>query len=158
VCGSSFEARPPAYAPQAPALAAAGGVTVQHIYVTAPAELPLIVRALWFFFVGLPLSLAWVIVAWLLNLTLIGLPLGLWMLTMMPQVMTLRQDRPAARRSLPHSATSFAMRTVYFVLIGWWLSLLWMLIAWGMSATVIGLPLAFLMFERTAAVMTLSDA
>jgi uncharacterized membrane protein YccF (DUF307 family) len=130
----------------------------QPIYAYAPtAELPLIVRALWFFFVGLTGGLIWLGIAWLLNLTLIGLPLGLWMLSMMPQVMTLKQGRPAPRTSLPTSAASIAVRAVYFLLIGWWLSLVWMLLAWVVAATVIGLPLAFLMFERTGAVLTLAD-
>jgi len=145
----------------APALAAAGGPTIhQHVYVThmAQPELPLVVRALWFFFIGLPLGFAWVVAAWLFNLTLIGLPIGLWMLSMMPQVMTLRQQRPQPPRPPAHSATSVAVRAVYFVLIGWWLSLLWMLAAWGIAATVIGLPLSFMMFERTSTVLTLSDA
>lgn len=162
VCGAGLDGRPARqYTPKVAALAGAGGPqVVQHVYVAAPgqAELPLIVRALWFFFAGLPLGLAWLIVAWVFNLTLIGLPLGLWMLTMMPQVMTLRQARPQQQKSLGQSATSMAVRAVYFVLIGWWLSLLWMLIGWAFAATVIGLPLAFLMFERTGAVLTLADS
>lgn len=155
-CGAGLGAAwgPPAYAPVA---AMAGPTVVQHIYVQAPAALPLIVRAVWFFFVGLPLGLTWVVVAWLLNLTIIGLPVGLWMLSMMPQVMTLRQSRPAPPRGLPSSAVAFVVRAIYFLAFGWWLSLLWMLLAWAFAASVIGLPLAFMMFERTASVMTLAD-
>jgi uncharacterized membrane protein YccF (DUF307 family) len=144
----------------APALATAGGTTVvQHIYAApAQADLPLIVRALWFVFVGLPLGLTWVVVAWLFILTLIGMPVGLWMLSMMPQVMTLRQQRPRPPAGVGRSAAGFAVRAVYFVLIGWWASLLWMLLAWLFAATVIGLPLAFMMFERTGAVLTLAES
>ena len=94
--------------------------------------------------------------ALLVAATLIGLPVGLWMLTLMPQVMTLKQGRPAPHAT-PQRVASMAVRVVYFVLIGWWLSLVWMLLAWGIAATVIGLPLAFLMFERTGAVLTLSE-
>jgi uncharacterized membrane protein YccF (DUF307 family) len=162
LCGAALDGRPApvgSYIPRTPALAAAGGATVvEHIYVGAPTPLPLVIRALWFFFVGLPLGLVWTIVAWAFNLTLIGLPLGLWMLALMPQVMTLRQERPRPLPTLPQSAASFAVRAVYFVLIGWWLSLVWLVIAWAFAATVIGLPLAFLMFERTGPILTLADS
>jgi uncharacterized membrane protein YccF (DUF307 family) len=146
-----------------PALAAetagagSAGTIVQHIYYTAPAETPLLARALWFVFIGLWAGQIWLVLAWLLNLTLIGLPLGLWMLNRMPQVMTLRPmpQRPVA--APPHSSANFAVRVIYFVLIGWWVSFLWMQLAWLAAATVIGLPLAFLMFERVATVTTLAE-
>lgn len=159
-CGARLghEAQPVArHVGMAPAIVAVGPAQVQTVYVPVASELPLLVRALWFFCIGLPLGLAWVMVAWAFILTLIGLPVGLWMLTLMPQVMTLRQGRPTPTRSVPQQAVSMAVRVVYFVLIGWWLSLVWMLLAWGAAATVIGLPLAFLMFERTGAVLTLSE-
>jgi uncharacterized membrane protein YccF (DUF307 family) len=144
-----------------PPFAAASGTFVQHIYVTAPPtpeELPIGIRALWFLFVGLWAGQIWLLIAWLANLTLIGLPLGLWMLNMMPQVMALRQERRGLRRPLDHSGAALAIRAIYFVLIGWWLSLVWMELAWLFSATIIGLPLAFLMFERVGTLTTLADA
>ncbi len=166
--------------PVAPSVAGAtvggtGGI-VQHIYVTMPAQstlqvqqprLNILVRAIWFLFVGLWLGQLWLLVAWLLNLTLIGMPLGLWMLNRLPQVMTLRpqpfyvQSRQVGAnvqlQVRQGSAAPFVVRAVYFVLIGWWLSLLWLQFAWLFSVTLIGLPLAFLMFERTALVTTLGE-
>lgn len=50
------------------------------------------------------------------------------------------------------------VRAVYLVAIGWWLSLLWMQLAWLAAATVIGLPLWWLMFERVGAITTLADS
>jgi uncharacterized membrane protein YccF (DUF307 family) len=150
----------PAYAPPlALAVAASSSTIVQHIYVAAapPTTQPLLVRALWFFFVGLWLGQAWLVIAWLFNLTLLGLPLGMKMLSMLPQVMTLRAERDV-RPPPDRSGASFVVRAVYFVLIGWWLSLLWMELAWLAAASVIGLPLAFLMFERVGTVMTLAES
>jgi uncharacterized membrane protein YccF (DUF307 family) len=80
------------------------------------------------------------------------------MLRMLPQVMTLRQERRGLRAPSDHSGAPFAVRAIYFVLIGWWLSLVWLELAWLFSATIIGLPLAFLMFDRVGTVMTLADA
>jgi len=125
--------------------------------VTGPSFL---IRAIWFLFIGLWIGQAWLVAAWLLNLTLIGLPLGMWMLNRMPQVMTLRPSppQPVQQQSLAQSSATFAVRAVYFVLIGWWVSFLWMQLAWLISATIIGLPLAFMMFERVGTLMTLSDS
>jgi uncharacterized membrane protein YccF (DUF307 family) len=140
---------------------ASGGSLVQHIYIAAPvatAEPPLLARALWFVFVGLWVGQLWLILAWLLNLTVIGLPLGLWMLNRMPQVMTLRAapSRPPSVSS--GSSASLAVRAVYFVLIGWWVSFLWMQLAWLAAVLVIGLPLSFQMFERVGTITTLAEA
>jgi uncharacterized membrane protein YccF (DUF307 family) len=141
----------------------ANAAIAQHIYIgVAPtrAEVPLLARALWFILVGLWVGQLWLIMAWLLNLSVIGLPLGLWMLSRLPQVMTLRSTpipRPAPV-SLGQSTANFAVRAVYFVLIGWWVSLLWMELAWLVAASMIGLPLSFLMFERVATVTTLAEA
>jgi uncharacterized membrane protein YccF (DUF307 family) len=140
----------------------ANGALAQHIYIgvaPARAEVPLIARALWFVFIGLWAGQLWLLMAWLLNLTLIGLPLGMWMLNRLPQVMTLRSTpiRNPALVGLGHSTANFAVRAVYFVLIGWWVSLLWMELSWLVAATMIGLPLSFLMFERVATVTTMAE-
>lgn len=138
-----------------------GSMFVQQIYIAAPAtpeELPLGIRALWFVFVGLWAGQIWLLVAWLLNLTLIGLPLGMWMLNQLPQVMTLRQQRRGLSLPPTRSSVPFAARAIYFVLVGWWLSLLWVELAWLASALLIGLPLSFLMFERAGTIATLADS
>ena len=138
-----------------------GSTFVQQIYIAAPPtpeELPLGIRALWFVFVGLWAGQIWLLMAWLLNLTLIGLPLGMWMLNQLPQVMTLRQQRRGLYLPATRSTVPFVARAIYFVLVGWWLSLLWVELAWLASALLIGLPLSFLMFERAGTVATLADS
>jgi uncharacterized membrane protein YccF (DUF307 family) len=158
-CGASLAGGSTAIYP--PAYAGAGGTFVQQIYIAAPPtpdELPIGIRALWFLFVGLWAGQIWLLVAWLLNLTLIGLPLGMWMLNQLPQVMTLRQQRHGLRMPSARSSVPFVARAIYFVLVGWWLSLLWVEVAWLASALIFGLPLGFLMFERAGTVATLADA
>ncbi|MCG8346605.1 MAG: hypothetical protein MI924_02340 [Chloroflexales bacterium] len=138
---------------------------LQPIAQIQPPLLNLLIRVIWFVFIGLWLGQVWLICAWLLNLTIIGSPIGLWMLNRMPQVMTLC-PQPSIPPTTPtqhikpsrySSSVPFVVRVVYFVFIGWWLSLLWLQIAWVFSATVLGLPLAFLMFERTAMITTMGD-
>jgi len=105
-------------------------------------------------------------VAWFLNATIIGLPLGVWMLNRVPQVLTLRPakqvvvmdhaDKDQVRiRTTGLSQYPWPLRLVYFVLIGWWLSFLWSNVAWVICATVIGLPLGIWMFNRLPMLTTL---
>jgi uncharacterized membrane protein YccF (DUF307 family) len=49
-------------------------------------EIPFLLRVVWFFVLGWELTGIWILVAWALNLTIIGLPLGLWMINRIPQV------------------------------------------------------------------------
>lgn len=123
----------------------------------------LLIRAVWFFFIGWWLGLVWTIFAWLFNLTILLLPLGLWMLNRVPQIMTLR-PAPAGRLMVQNgmvliqqrSRIPFPLRAIWFVVIGWWASLLWMLVAWAFTATLILMPIAFWMFDRVPTIITLA--
>ena len=128
-------------------------------------QFPFILRVLWFIFIGWHITLWWILVAWFLNLTIIGLPLGLWMLNRVPLVLTLRTARgynvatasgdEVAWRYENVRQHSFVLRALYFVLIGWWFSLLWSVVAWLLCVTIIGLPLGVWMFNRLPEVTTL---
>jgi hypothetical protein len=107
----------------------------------------------------------WINVAWFLNATILGLPLGVWMLNRVPQVLTLRPARQVVMaygrgeemriRTAGMPQHPWPIRLIYFVLIGWWLSWLWANVAWILSATIIGLPLGIWMFYRLPALTTL---
>ncbi|MBA4375780.1 MAG: hypothetical protein C0401_06360 [Anaerolinea sp.] len=127
-----------------------------------------LVRGLYFIFVGSWLGLIWVLAAWFFNLTIIGLPLGLAMINRIPQIMTLRPERvqttvevhdgaPVVRQTSLKQAP-FILRALYFIVIGFWFSLVWMLMAWIFTGLTLGLglPLAFWMFDRVPAVTTLA--
>jgi len=108
------------------------------------------------------------IAAWVLNITIIGLPLGLWLLNRLPQIMTLKPapiqgkvtivDGKVIYRQSTLPARPFLLRALYFLLIGWWFSLIWLIMAWlltGLSLG-LGLPLAFWMFDQVPALTTLA--
>ena len=131
---------------------------------------PLLLRALWFIFVGFWLGGIVTAAAWALNVTIIGLPLGLWILNRIPTVMTLRPLRriltvdhsgygsdlsAGVVRVTDQPQVPFLVRAVWFLLIGWWLSGLWAGAAYVAAVTIIGLPIAFWMFDRLPAVTTL---
>ncbi|HEX2765655.1 MAG TPA: YccF domain-containing protein [Candidatus Limnocylindria bacterium] len=50
---------------------------------------------------------------------------------------------------------SFLVRIIWYIFIGWWLSGLAIGLGWFLAVTVIGLPLAFMLFNRIPAIMTL---
>jgi uncharacterized membrane protein YccF (DUF307 family) len=124
----------------------------------------LLMRAIWFFLIGWWLGLVWMICAWLFNLTLIGLPVGLMMLNAVPQVMTLRQRRIRLVQMVPGGQLlaikrpehPLALRAIWFLVVGWWGSLIWTLVAWSFCASIILMPIAFWMFDRVPTITTLA--
>ena len=121
-----------------------------------------ILRALYFFFFGLWFSAIWAAIAWVFCVVIIGLPVGLWMLNRLPQVTTLAPERSdlvvdTSGKVYSREARQepFLLRALYFVLIGWWFSALWLSVAWALCAFILGLPIGFWMFNRTPAIVTL---
>ncbi len=51
--------------------------------------------------------------------------------------------------------TSLTELALYFLLIGWWFSAIWIVLAWLIAVTIIGLPVAQWMFLRVNAILTL---
>ena len=120
----------------------------------------LILRVIWFVLIGWWLAGILSAVAWALNATIIGLPLGLWIINRLPLAATLRptESRYEVREGKAAPATEqhpLLLRAVYFLLIGWWLSGLWMVVAYALLITIVGMPAAFWMYGRIGAVTTL---
>jgi uncharacterized membrane protein YccF (DUF307 family) len=124
---------------------------------------PFWLRALYFIFIGWWFSLLWINTAWALNASIIGLPLGLWMINRTPQVLTLQATSVVVVTSeegdvLKVSSVPQAgclVRILYFVFIGWWFSFFWANVAWFLCAIIIGLPLGLWMLNRLPMVTTL---
>jgi uncharacterized membrane protein YccF (DUF307 family) len=120
----------------------------------------LILRIIWFLLVGWWLAAILSVAAWALNATVIGLPLGLWIINRLPLAATLRPSSSRFRLEdgILRSGVDqhpFVLRAIYFVLFGWWLSGLWMLVAYALLLTIVGMPAAFWMYGRIGAVTTL---
>ncbi|RRR75786.1 MAG: YccF domain-containing protein [Candidatus Viridilinea halotolerans] len=123
----------------------------------------LILRILYFLFFGIWFSALWATVAWVLCVTIVGLPVGLWMLNRLPQVTTLQPQRELLvvsttgeiyRQGLPQ--VNVLIRALWFVLVGWWFSALWLSVAWALCTVIIGMPFGFWMFNRVPAIITLA--
>lgn len=126
-------------------------------------EIPFLLRVLWFFLLGWELTAVWIIVAWLFNITIIGLPVGLWMINRVPQVLTLKSQggdfyvngKTGERHFQSARQVNFLLRAFYFVFVGWWASLLWAALGWLACLTIILLPVGVLMLNWLPFVTTL---
>ena len=120
----------------------------------------LLLRVLWFVLIGWWLTGILTAAAWALNATIIGLPLGLWIINRLPFAATLH---PVERFYLVENGEvvtgvrqrPFVIRAIYFLLIGWWFSGLWMALAYALLISILGMPIAFWMYTRIGAVTTL---
>ena len=126
----------------------------------------LVVRFIWWLFIGWWASGIVVAIAWLALITIVGIPLGIYLINRLPTVLTLR---PRSRtwslgqddegRTVVTEAgrpqVGWLVRGIWFVLVGWWASAIWMGLAWLIQLTVIGIPIALLMFNRTPFIASL---
>jgi uncharacterized membrane protein YccF (DUF307 family) len=85
------------------------------------------------------------------------------MINRVPQILTLKalpgdyelDPKTGASRYVAARQPPWLLRAAYFVLIGWWFSLLWAAVAWLLCVTIIGLPLGILMLHGLPAVTTM---
>ncbi len=126
----------------------------------------LLIRFLWWLFIGWWLSGIVVTIAWVALITIIGIPLGIYLINRLPTVLTLRpRTRTWSLGTDETGATvvdergraqvAWPIRGIWFVLVGWWASGIWMGLAWLIQLTVIGLPISLLMFNRTPFIASL---
>ena len=95
---------------------------------TPAIRMAVVCTAITVFLIGWWLGQLAIFAAWFWNLLVITLPLGLFILNRLPQIITLRpatQDlEGAVLRDQPQR--TLILRALYFVLVGWWFSFLWL--------------------------------
>ena len=124
-----------------------------------------LVSALWFIFFGWWVGGIAILFAWLFSVTIIGLPLGLFIINNLPMILLLQP--PGSQQITKNTPTgsyieesglpqyNFFLRALYFVLVGWWWSFIWTVLAYVVCLTIIGLPLGMLMFRLLPGMTTL---
>lgn len=124
-------------------------------------------QGLWFLFIGWWATAGWISIAWILCVLLITLPIGVAMLNRVPKVLALRdpgrdglQVKVVTADGKLVNATGqeprpFWLRALYFVFVGWWWSAIVIIVAYALALTVIGLPVAFWLFDRVPGAVSL---
>jgi uncharacterized membrane protein YccF (DUF307 family) len=134
----------------------------------APAQGPgCLIQLLWFLFIGWWATQIWAAVAWACLVSIVGLPIGIWMMHRVPIVVALRDPREVRYRMIQAGKEGwfyersgaeqapFLVRAFWFVLVGWWLSALWMAMASLVCSTIVGLPIGIWMFDLVPWMVTL---
>jgi uncharacterized membrane protein YccF (DUF307 family) len=101
----------------------------------------LLLNILWIAFGGLWMSIAWIVAAVIMAITIIGLPwafaaLRIALYTLLPFGHEIR-SRPDA------GVLSLLGNIIWFVLAGWWLALGHLILAVALALTIIGIPFAW---------------
>jgi uncharacterized membrane protein YccF (DUF307 family) len=103
--------------------------------------LSLLLNILWLLFGGLEAALAWLIAAVLMAITIIGLP---WSFAALRIALYTLLPFGHEMRSRPDAGTMSVLgNVVWFVLAGWWLGIIHLLLAVALAITIIGLPFAW---------------
>jgi uncharacterized membrane protein YccF (DUF307 family) len=146
-----------------PPIAPSASGATDTVYARGPG---LLVRAIWWIFIGWWASGIAVAIAWIALITIIGIPLGIWIINRLPSILTLRprtrawslgQDEKgmAVLTDRGRPQVAWPLRGIWFVVVGWWASAIWMGLAWLIQLTIIGIPIALLMFNRTPFIASL---
>jgi uncharacterized membrane protein YccF (DUF307 family) len=139
---------------------------VSTVVVSSQKRTGCLTQVLWFLFIGWWVGEIWIVVAWFLMLIVVGIPVGVKMLNKLPQVLALRGPGPTATVVTDGNVTvvsqggqvpqhNILVRALYFLLIGWWFSFVWVEVAYVLCLTMIGLPVGFWMFDRVPALVSL---
>ena len=134
----------------------------------------ILVRLIWFLFIGWWLSAPAIFFGWLFTVLIVTMPLGLYILNRLPQIVTLRSSSQTVQTRIDEHGNTvvetvdipqrpFIWRMIYFLLVGWWFSAIWLVLADVILivSTIIfiliplGWPLSLFMFSKAAAITTL---
>ena len=135
------------------------------VVVAESPEPNIFLRAAWFLLIGWWMSWWTITAAALLQLTIIGIPVAIWVTNRVPQVATLKSSRKlqVAETQSGVTVVSYSdrqqrkwwIRAIYYVLVGWWATVLWLYVAWLAIIPIITLPISFWMFGQTGKIQTL---
>lgn len=139
--------------------------SVPTIVITDRSGPGFLVRIAWYLLVGWWLSGLAIGLGWLLAITIVGLPLAFALFNRLPAIMALRGRTVTYEASVKDGVTyvkgnnpnqrPMMVRAMWFVLVGWWLGLVWMIASWVISLPIVTLPIGIWMMNRIGGVMTL---
>jgi uncharacterized membrane protein YccF (DUF307 family) len=149
-----------------PPVVAAVDAPASQIVAVQPQGPGFLVRAVWFVLVGWWLTAIVISIAYVLALSILGLPFAFYLFNRIPAVLTLRgrtktyevatsADGTRSLTAANIGQLPMLLRAIWFVLVGFWLGAIWMSIAYVLCVLIVTLPFGLAMFNRVGAVMTL---
>lgn len=124
-----------------------------------------LIRAIWFLLIGWWLSGIVTTIAYILCITIIGMPFGFALFNLLPAVLTLRprtevvvtevRDGVTYVRGATVPQLPMLVRALWFIFVGWWLGAIYSGFAWFLCVIIITLPIGLWLYNRIGAVMTL---
>lgn len=119
-------------------------------------------QILWYIFIGWWLSMIAFLIAWMLAVSIVGISLAQRIFARIPAFMALQGSPAPPAGGTPGQPMSssptqhpLAVRAIWFVSIGWWLSMLWMAVAWTVALPIVTMPASLRMMRRVNTVLTL---
>ena len=115
-----------------------------------------LVQVFFFLIFGWWLGALAIILSYLFFLTILGIPIGVMIINKIPYLMALRNTEPVI--SLLGQDTkqiNIFLRIIWFILLGWELTALWLILGYLFCCTIIGMPIGFWMFDKAPGLLTL---
>lgn len=123
------------------------------------------IRLLYFAFVGWWFSGVCIVVSFLLIATVVGMPIGVAILNLLPQITSLRPrsqgmtvtsrgDTTVINFQVGATQRNWFVRAAYFFLAGWWITALYLVVAWIGTVLTLGWG-AFFLYYPVPALLTL---
>jgi len=92
-----------------------------------------LMQLLWFVFIGWWAGQAWILIAWFFMAIIIGIPIGVKMINVLPRIIALRGGsnvmtiqnlggNTVISTGMSREQHPLWLRTIWFFLAGWWLS------------------------------------
>lgn len=131
----------------------------QQVTVSEAKSPNIIVRFLWFLIIGSWVGYIVFLLASFFEATIIGIPLAVYLFDRLPSIMTLKARRRKLEvyednkgrlksKEIRPKQHNLLLRILYFLLIGWWFTGIWIVVALILTPTIIGTPVAFWMVDR----------
>jgi uncharacterized membrane protein YccF (DUF307 family) len=123
-------------------------------------------RALWFVLIGWWLTAIVIVIAYVLALSILGLPFAFYLFNRIPAFLTLRGRSKTYQVETTADGTRYLtaanveqrpmlIRAIWFILVGFWFGAIWMAVAYLLCVLIVTMPFGLAMFNRVGAVMTL---
>ena len=154
--------------PVAPEATTTINVNVQtpQIVIAPPQGPGFLARAVWFVLIGWWLTAIMIVVAYVLALSILGLPFAFYLFNRIPAFLTLRGRSKTYQVEITADGTRYLtaanieqrptwIRAIWFICVGFWFGAIWMAVAYVLCVLIVTMPFGLAMFNRVGAVMTL---